>query len=359
MANKEHLEILRRGVHEWNQWRKNNSDIDIDLSYASFVSASLGGANLSGANLSGTDLIRANLDNANMDGGNFHHAKLRDAKLRDASFGSANLRDADLGGAFLWNANFHTAHLFNTNLYEANLTYAYFYGANLSRTNLSNADLSETTFWNTTVGDVDLSEVKGLDTIRHQGPSTIGLDTLYRSQGKIPKAFLRGCGVDDTFITFMQSLVSESIHYYSCFISYSSLDEELAQRIYGDLQSNNVRCWYAPEDMKIGGKIRQSVDHAIRVHDKLLLILSENSVSSQWVASEVESALEQERRHDKTILFPIRLDDAFMDTDMAWAADIRRQRHIGDFTNWKDHDSYKKAFDRLLQGLKEAGKDGQ
>jgi hypothetical protein len=41
-----------------------------------------------------------------------------------------------------------------------------------------------------------------------------------------------------------------------------------------------------------------------------------------------------------------------MDTGAAWAASIRRQRHIGDFSKWKDHDFYQKAFDRLLKDLK-------
>ena len=51
-------------------------------------------------------------------------------------------------------------------------------------------------------------------------------------------------------------------------------------------------------------------------------------------------------------LFPIRLDSAVMDTDKAWAAKLRRSRHIGDFTRWKDHDAYQKAFDRLMRDLK-------
>ena len=50
------------------------------------------------------------------------------------------------------------------------------------------------------------------------------------------------------------------------------------------------------------------------------------------------------------MLFPVRLDDAVVDTDAAWTASIRRQRHIGDFTKWKDHDSYQS--DRLLKDLK-------
>lgn len=75
-------------------------------------------------------------------------------------------------------------------------------------------------------------------------------------------------------------------------------------------------------------------------------------MKSAWVETEAETAFEKERRYKKLVLFPIRLDEAVMQTRQAWAADIRRQRHIGDFTCWKDHDDYQKAFDRLLRDLK-------
>jgi hypothetical protein len=83
-----------------------------------------------------------------------------------------------------------------------------------------------------------------------------------------------------------------------------------------------------------------------------MVLLSESSVSSPWVEKEVETAFEKERREKRTVLFPIRLDEAVMETGEAWAADIRRTRHIGDFRDWKNHDSYKKAFERLLRDLK-------
>jgi TIR domain-containing protein len=118
------------------------------------------------------------------------------------------------------------------------------------------------------------------------------------------------------------------------------------------LINNRVECWFAPEDLKIGDKLRSSFDEAIQVHDKLMVLLSEYSVDSQWVEKEVETAFEKERKQNRIVLFPIRLDDAVMNTDQAWAADIRRTRYIGDFRNWKDHNSYKKAFDRLLRDLK-------
>jgi hypothetical protein len=56
------------------------------------------------------------------------------------------------------------------------------------------------------------------------------------------------------------------------------------------------------------------------------------------------------------MLFPIRLDDAVMSTKQAWAADIRRMRHIGDFKGWKNRGAYKEAFGRLLRDLRTESK---
>jgi hypothetical protein len=209
-------------------------------------------------------------------------------------------------------------------------------------------------------GDVDLSVVKGLETVEHMGPSTIGIDTIYRSGGNIPEAFLKGAGVDDTFITYTRSLVGKAIEYYSCFLSYSSKDDAFARRLYADLQSHNVRCWFAPEDLKWGERIRTGIDEAIRLHDKLLLILSRHSVASGWVEREVKMALDRERKEKRTILFPVRLDDAVQDCPYAWATEIRHERNIGDFTRWKkSHDAYQKAFSRLLRDLKSEAKKGK
>jgi hypothetical protein len=107
--------------------------------------------------------------------------------------------------------------------------------------------------------------------------------------------------------------------------------------------------------MKIGDKIRPTIDQSIRIHDKLLLILSEHSINSTWVEKKVETAFEEECKRNQTILFPVRLDNAVMETDKAWAGDIRRTRHIGDFSRWQDHDAYQQAFERLLRDLQAEG----
>jgi hypothetical protein len=197
-----------------------------------------------------------------------------------------------------------------------------------------------------------LTNVIGLTTCKHFAPSTIDLRTLQKS-GSLPKPFLRGIGLPDTVIDYLPSLLNQAIQYYSCFISYSAENEDFAKRIYSDLQNNGVRCWFAPHDLPIGEKILDSIDAAIRLRDKVLLILSEHSIRSKWVGREVTAALEEEElKGGRTVLFPIRLDDAVLVISEPWAAKLRRERNIGDFRRWKDHDAYKQSLDRVLRDLK-------
>lgn len=79
---------------------------------------------------------------------------------------------------------------------------------------------------------------------------------------------------------FCDLSVAGPIQYYSCFISYSSADETLARRLHADLQDQGVRCWFALYDRRPGQLIRQGIDEAIHMQDKVLLILSKHSVES-------------------------------------------------------------------------------
>jgi hypothetical protein len=143
------------------------------------------------------------------------------------------------------------------------------------------------------------------------------------------------------------------IQFYSCFISYASKDNSFAERLYADLQNKGVRCWFAPQDMKIGDRIRDTIDQQIRLREKLLIILSSASIASAWVKNEVEAALEEERASPerRTVLVPIKIDHAVEDAHQAWARTIKRTRHIGDFTHWDDDGEYEKAVARLLRDL--------
>ena len=380
MADKEQLALLAKGVDAWNAWRKENSIARPNLSWAN-----LNGANLRGANLSGADLSSAHLNGADLSRADLSHAYLSEAGLSEANISGADLSWADLSEAYLIEADLSRAHLngadlSRANLNGANLSLAGLGDANLSRADLGRADLSEANIsgadlsradlshanlghanlgW-TTFADVDLSTIRGLDKLNHLGPSTIGIDTIYKSRGNIPEVFLRGCGVPDTFIEYMASLVGKPIEFYSCFISYSTKNQDFADRLYADLQAKGVRCWFAPEDVQGGKKLHEQIEQAVRLYEKLLLVLSEHSMSSEWVKTEIYHARQQEIKNERRKLFPVSLVpfetlrswkafDADSGKDMAREV---REYFVPDFLNWKDHDAYQKAFDRLLRDLK-------
>lgn len=352
MVNQKHLHILQQGVKKWNQWRQEHPNVQPDLDGVDLSNVELGEANLSHAALNQAILNQAYLSRADLSYATLKRAILIQADLSEADLCYTTFSEADLSYAIfdqadLSYASFNGTDLSYASLSAAGLSYATFSGANLQMTNFA-----ESTMLRTSMAGVDMSQVKGLETVWHQGPSIIDITTVYRSHGDISEAFLRGAGIPDSFIEYMHSLANIPIDYYSCFISYASQDEAFTKRLYADLQSNRVRCWFAPEDLKIGAKIRPSINESIRLYDKLLLVLSEHSVASQWVEQEVETALAKERKENRIVLYPIRLDRTVMEIEGGWPALIRNTRNIGDFTQWKHHDAYQQAFQRLLRDLK-------
>ena len=121
----------------------------------------------------------------------------------------------------------------------------------------------------------------------------------------------------------------------------------------GRLNCLYSRCWAAFKDMKTGDRIRETIDQQIRLQEKVLVVLSLASITSPWVEDEVETALQEERESPerRTVLVPIKIDNAVEDTSQAWAQKIKRTRHIGDFTQWDNADVYQKALARLLCDL--------
>jgi hypothetical protein len=193
MANKEHLARLQQGVWAWNKWLDQQPTIR---------------PNLTGADLSMMDLS------------------------------AAYLSKADLGGADLTGAH----------LREADLTEAHLSGVGLTMVDRTRVDLSGTDFsgahsHSTVFGNVDLSTVRGLDTLEPFGPSPIGIETLYRSHGNLPEVFLWGAGVPEDCITSIRSLVGRAFECYACVISYNHTDKPFARRLHDPWQGRGIRGW--------------------------------------------------------------------------------------------------------------------
>jgi hypothetical protein len=86
-------------------------------------------------------------------------------------------------------------------------------------------------------------------------------------------------------------------------------------------------------------------------NEKLVIILSEGSMQSDWLQNQVSAALKQETKAQATILFPIRLDATITDAEAPWAAELGRNRTVYDFSQWQTEEAYKQAFELLLREL--------
>ncbi len=88
----------------------------------------------------------------------------------------------------------------------------------------------------------------------------------------------------------------------SVFISYARADEATAHRICEELEHRAISCWIAPRNVPPGMDYGQAIMDGIKNCQVMLVLLSEDSGQSRYVAREVERAV----THDAKLL-PVRL----------------------------------------------------
>ncbi len=278
------------------------------------------------------DLVRADLSRARLIGVDLNDADLIESNLNRANLGKANLTGADL------------------------------LGANLSGANLSGATMSRAIVGYTIFGSVDLSGVAGLETVGHVGPSTVGIDTILGSGGKIPDVFLRGCGVDPLIQKMLVGdghSKSEAFYEWNskghnplqrCFISYATEDKSFVDRLQKKLNERKVDYWYAPEHGRVGVDIKREIDLEISLRDRMLLVCSEVSLTKDYVQYEIERGIEQEKKRKAQVIFPVMIDDALLEWKDPHATHIRKVRAV-DFRKATKGQAFEKKLPGLLQQL--------
>lgn len=406
MANMEHVQIVKRGRDAVARWREQNPGQPLDLnasymSYARIPQVDLSGSDLRNSDLMGASLQRAKLSDcflnpchlyrANLTQAVLHRALLNGANLRGANLQGADLSSANLDRAILSDANLTGANLSGTNLSRANLDRAILTDANLTgaalnrtalvRTNLTNANLQGCDLYEAVVNDAvvvgakfdqsivgytvfqncDLRTAEGLDLVRHDAPSTIGVDTIFRSGGRIPETFLRGAGAPESLAAFQRSLLEAPPLLGDCFIACAAGDLPFAQSLQTDLQGEGIRCWLFPENARGNPLVerhsssdQEEVERWVRFYDKLVVVCSASALESETIRNDITQAQERQKGQDKWLLCLVTPDDTMVKGRGRLARTLSSEHVVFDLrVRDSSPDVYRRELVRLADSLKQ------
>ena len=352
---------------------------EADLSKANLTGASLFTALLGGADLSGADLISAVLYQADLRGANLCGVDLSAAKmraldlskmdLRGATLKATELRDVDLSQTNLSGANLRLADLRQANLSGADLSGTDLTAADLSWADLRGADLSGASCGGTMLVGVNFCGSMNLETVRHENPSTIDVDTLFMSEGKIPEKFLRGCGMRpwEVFVSrlYDPGMTPQGIHDYfseildlrmkrpnflrGVYILHSHADASFVDKLEERLWNEGANVWRDTNESKAQSLERLNVDWAVR-GDAVVVVLSKALINSDWASLRIQNVRRDEVVKKRKGLIPIAIDASWERASGSTWSELRRGKAVLDFARWKT-EALEEPFRRLVDRL--------
>ncbi len=105
-------------------------------------------------------------------------------------------------------------------------------------------------------------------------------------------------------------------HARVAFLSHSSKDKDFVRKLAADLVANGVKVWLDEQRILVGDSISEKIAQGLAESDFFCIILSEQSVNSDWVKKELNIALVREIERRKVTVLPIKLDSAQVPTSI-------------------------------------------
>lgn len=125
------------------------------------------------------------------------------------------------------------------------------------------------------------------------------------------------------------------------FLSYSSADKPFVARLANDLRAGRVRVWFDQWELKVGDSLTQRIQAGIAESSWLAVVLSKNSVNSEWVKKELAAAQAKELHKRSIFILPLVIDDCEIPVFLL-------DKVYADF-----RDSYEHGFESLVRRVVE------
>ena len=320
-----------------------------NLSYADCTMA-----NMTGCSLVRSDLSNSILHQAQLAGADLSYSDLRYANLEEANLSGANLSYADLSWTNLSGANLRGSRLNATALTMADLS-----GADLRGATITNANLESTVVVNCLMGftkviNCDLSKSIGLDSARHSGPSALGLDTIARSGGLIPKRFLESAGVAEPLLTAQDAMRGVSRSYPTVLIVGSSEDSELAAQLRSGLAAAQLPAWAIAADDESAVLSGGILFEHTPFYDRLVLLCTPPSLESPQTSTYLAQLAGSHHTGATQTTVALATDDLFYQRE-DYLCNSLREGQVLDFRGWENAETYEDALRSLVSLLTRKG----
>lgn len=316
-----------------------------NLTRATFAHASMAGCSMVRSDVSSSDLQMAQLKGANLSYSNMSYTNLEGADLS-----SSNLSFADLSWANLRQANLRGANLTVASLRMADLTGADLRGAYIYKANLDSAVLADTALGITRLINCDLSKAIGLETTRHTGPSTIGLDTFAKSGGMLPNVFLENAGVAAPLIASQAALRELNQHYPTVLIIGCQEDRALAEFIKSQLSAARLPTWNIGADDEDSLRSGDTILGHSSYYDQLVLLCTSQSLESPQTSQYFAELTERRGSGFNPSLIVVAADNNIYDREDQLCSGLKEELVL-DFRGWENSEVFRKALTSLVQTL--------
>lgn len=116
---------------------------------------------------------------------------------------------------------------------------------------------------------------------------------------------------------------------HDVFISFSSKDRAIADRILLNLERVGIRCWISSRDIKAGEDYQDSIISALESSKLVLLVFSSNANESSEVKKELANASAQ-----GLPIIPLRIENVLAKGGMKYQ--LMSRQHLDLFPNWNE-----------------------
>jgi hypothetical protein len=226
---------------------------------------------------------------------------------------------------------------------------------------LTGTDMTGSSFGYSIFQDCDMSDIIGLDQVRHDCPSTIGLDSVFQSHGKIPESFLLEAGLPAAALDFLKPASSDSTSLREVYIACIDQDQEIAKTLRDDLRAKGVRCWVFSQLVRGSALVdrhsasdQEEIERWIRDYDKMIILGSVASLEVETLLNDITAAKQMQLTTEKWCMFLGAIDEALIEKRARFSRTLTAEHVVFDFTaQQSDRAAYLKEVERLAVALKQ------